>query len=57
MSDADLIAEIEKQAGIQRKYPPNHQMWIAASRISHHLAREKERRSVAKAGPPEEQPT
>lgn len=52
MSDAELEREAERQREIQKNNRPDSQLWLAASRIIHHLAAETARRYRARGDKP-----
>jgi hypothetical protein len=47
MTDEAIAHELKRQREILEKYPPETQVWLAASRIVHHLAGEQKRRAQA----------
>jgi hypothetical protein len=47
MTDEAIAEELRRQRDLLEKYPPDSAVWIAASRIVHHLSAEKRRRETA----------
>lgn len=52
MIDAELHAEAARQQEIQKRHKPDSPLWLAASRIIHHVASEIARRHRAKGEKP-----
>jgi hypothetical protein len=52
MTDQELHAEAKRQQEIQKRNRPDSQLWMAASRIIHHVAAEIARRNRAKGEKP-----